>query len=167
MFHVSCQLGFEISDQLAAFCSHMLTLIDFFEHRQKVLSCTIPHRTAHLLPPFLSGLYIFSQCPQTLTAAGAEVWVGAHYPLAGPCQKEGRVFKGSKLRFVFFGLLYFCTGKSNSMRCVMCSMCRVYATSSLPESLHPGNTFRFPRFNELPHGWSYFTEIARIKFTSL
>lgn len=50
----------------------------------------------------LIGLYIFSQCPQTLTA-GAEVWVGAHYSLAEPCQKEGGFFKGSKLRFSFFG----------------------------------------------------------------
>lgn len=44
------------------------------------------------LPFPVDGLHTCSQLPQTLTAAGAEVWVGAHYFFVDPCQNEGKVF---------------------------------------------------------------------------
>lgn len=65
-----------------------------------------PHRAPSPLSSLF--LFIFSQCPQTLTAAGAEVWVGAHYSLAEPRQKGGDgFFKREKIEVFFFGLLYF------------------------------------------------------------
>lgn len=43
-------------------------------------------------------------------------------PWRSPAKKEGMVLKGRKLRFSFLVSL-FLMGKSNSMRCVICSMC--------------------------------------------
>lgn len=126
----------------------MLTLIDFFErcHVRRFLS--VPHRAAHHLPLSPAGLYIFSQFPQTLTAAGAEVWVGAHYFFVEPCQKEGRVFKRSKVRFSFLG--YFISYGQIRPSCDLFHVSCVCATSSLLRSPHHGNNFRSPSFNELP-----------------
>lgn len=105
-----------------------------------------PPPTPH--PP-LVYTYLVS-FPQTLTAAGAEVWVGAHYLFMEPSQKEGRVFfffwKGVKWGFLFWVTL-FCMGKSDHG--VICSMCRVCATSSILCTPHPGNNFRSPSFNGL------------------
>lgn len=44
------------------------------------------------LPGPAEGSHTCSQLPQALTAAGAEVWVGAHYFFVDHCQNEGKVF---------------------------------------------------------------------------
>lgn len=45
-----------------------------------------------ILPSAPADSDLFSQCPQTLTAAVAEVWVEAHYFLVEPCQKRRKFF---------------------------------------------------------------------------
>ena len=77
-----------------AFFSCILTPSDFFKpcHVRGCRAELYPRGPTDTLPSPPAGFYIFSQCPQTLTAAGAEVWVGAHYSLAEPCQKRGEGF---------------------------------------------------------------------------
>lgn len=101
---------------------------------QKVPICT-PQGSPPPSPLPPAGLYIFSQFPQTLTAAGAEVWVGAHYFSMELCQKEGRVFKGSKVRFSFFGLLYFIWANPTVVWSVPCVVCVPPAVFPAPFTL--------------------------------
>lgn len=106
-------------------------------------------------PP--AGLYIFSQCPQTLTAAGAEVWVGAHYSLVEPSQKEGRVFlKGVNWGFLFLG--YFISYGQIRLH-ALCDLfhvsCVCHQQSPLVSS-QPGSNFPSPSFNELLSWMSLF-----------
>lgn len=148
MFHLTyhCRLlpCCDAADQSAYFCYHMLTFTDFFKQ------CHVRRYWAERPATFPSpptGLYIFSQCPQTLTAAGAEVWVGAHYSLVEPCQKEGRVFlKGVNWGFLFW-VTYFVRANPTpcvvwSVPCVVCVPPAVFTQT--------GSNFRSPSFNELP-----------------
>lgn len=89
---------------------------------------------------------------------------GSSLLLGGALPKRRKGFlKGVNWGFLFWVSL-FCTGKSDSMRRVICSMCRVCATSRQPWSSNTGNNFRSPSFNELP-SWVYLVNWKRHIFT--
>lgn len=89
---------------------------------------------------------------------------GSSLLLGGALPKRRKGFlKGVNWGFLFWVSL-FCTGKSDSMRRVICSMCRVCATSRQPWSPNTGNNFRSPSFNELP-SWVYLVNWKRHIFT--
>lgn len=126
----------------------------------------VPHRAdRHAAPPLPSTLLVYTclvSCPQTLTAAGAEVWVGAHYSLAEPCQKEGRVFlKGVNWGFLFWVTLF---RTANPTPCVVwsvpCVVCVPPAVSSGPFTLEITSA-PLDLMNS-PPVCSYCTEITRI-----
>lgn len=96
-----------------------------------------------ILPSAPADSDLFSQCPQTLTAAVAEVWVGAHYFLVEPRQKRRKgFFKGSKLRFSLLGFFILYVQIQLHAWCDLFHVSCVCHQQSALVLCHPGNNFR-------------------------
>lgn len=83
-----------IDSQICSICfSAAMSALDDFTDHFHAYSCTqTPQGSPPAFPAPADGLHTCSQLPQTLTAAGAEVWVGAHYLFVDHCQNEAKVF---------------------------------------------------------------------------
>lgn len=125
--------------------------------------CIGTHKASHHHPPPPAGLYIFSQFPPDPDSSWCWGLGGSSLLLRGAQPKGGQGFffffwKRSKVRFSFFGLLYFVWANPTMVWSVPCVVCVPPVVFSAPLTLE--TTSVALHLMDSPHGCAYFTEVS-------